>query len=157
MTSRLAVSLAFILIGVSFTSHNTAGLAKLRSRTHKFCDRHPAQVRNCLTCRVSAPITAIKCNDKDEVTIVHLGHRPMLTRNCPTVNLSGLAGTISPDGKTIGFDSADASKHLSSNEGHGTQGSVPKLVGSDYYSEALNFVTSAARQIHEVLRLIRIR
>jgi hypothetical protein len=63
---------------------------------------------------------------------------------------------IPPGGKTIAFSPADATKHMSSQEGH-TQAVVSRLVGPDYHSEALDFVTTAARQIHEVLGLISIK
>jgi Tol biopolymer transport system component len=65
-----------------------------------------------------------------------------------------VVGTISPDGKTITFNSPEAAKLVSSQEGH-TQGAVFKLVGSDYHSEAFEFITTAARQIREVLGLMR--
>ena len=106
MKSRLAVSLAFILIGVSFTSHNTAGLAKLRSRTHKFCGRYPVQVCNCLTARDSALMSAIRCNNKDEVKMNHLDGEKSLRTCPPAVHQPRLKGPISPADQSIDFDSA---------------------------------------------------
>lgn len=147
MKSRLAVSLAFILIGAIFTSHNTAAFAKLRSRTRKVCGRYSEQVCNRLTARESAPMSAIKCNNKDEVKMIHLdGEKPLVKRICPGVNRPGLVGPISPDDKNIGFDSAVADKRVKSREGNNTQGSVPKVVGFGYHNDALDFVT---RALHE--------
>jgi hypothetical protein len=83
MKSRLTVSLLFILIGATFTSDATAGLEKLRSWTGKVCSRCAAQVYNRLSFRDSALTSAIKRNDKDEVTMNHLdGDRLLLQQNC---------------------------------------------------------------------------
>jgi hypothetical protein len=157
MKSRLAVSLLFILIASTFVSDATAAFEKLRSWTGKVCGRCAVQICNRLTPRDSALMSAIKGSDQDGVTMIHLdGDRLLLRQNCATANQAHVVGTISPDGKTITFNSPEATKLVSSPEGH-TPGVVFKLVGSDYHSEAFEFITTAARQIHEVLGLMRLK
>jgi hypothetical protein len=157
MKSRLAVSLLFILIAANFTSDATAAFKKYRSWTGKICGRGASQVRHRLTPRDSAPMGAIKSNDKDEVTMIQLDDdRLPLRQNCTSAHQPRVVGTISPEGKVITFNSADATKLVSLQEGH-TQGIVLKLVGSHYHSGAFDFVTTAARQIRQLLCLIRIK
>jgi hypothetical protein len=157
MKSRLAVSLLLILIASTFASDAAAAFEKLRSWTGKVCGRYAVQVCNRLTLRDSALMSAIKCSNKDGVTMIHLdGDRVLLGRNCAAANQECVVGTISPDGETITFNSPEATKLVSSLEGH-TQGVVFKLVGSDYRNKSLEFITTATRQIHEVLWLMGIK
>ena len=155
MKSRLAVSLLFILIAATFSSDATASFEKLRSWTTKVCGR--SVIGNRLTPRDSALMSAIGSRDTDEFTMIQLdGDRLVLGQNCATANQLCAVGAISPDGKTITFNSAEATKLVTSLAGH-TQGVVFKLPGSDDHSTAFDFVTTAAEQIHEVLGLMRIR
>jgi hypothetical protein len=157
MKSRLAVSLLFILIASTFASDATAAFKKLRSWTGKVWGRCAVQVCNRLTPRDSALVSAIRGSDKDGVTMIHLaGDRLLLGENCATANQARVVGTISPDGKTITLNSPEATKLLSSQEGD-TPGVVFKLVGSDYHSEAFEFITTAAGQIRDVLGLTRLK
>jgi Tol biopolymer transport system component len=96
---------------------------------------------------------AVKGGDKDGVTMIHLdGERVLLGQNCGRANQGCVVGTISPDGKTITFNSEEATKLVGSQEGH-TKVVVFKLVGSD--DQPLEFITTAARQIHQALGLMR--
>jgi hypothetical protein len=157
MESRLEVSLLFILIASTFASDATAAFDRLRSWTGKICGRCTVQVCNRLTPRDSARVSTIKGGDRDGVTMIHLdGDRPLLRQIRATANQAHVAGTISPDGKTITLNSPEAPKLVSSEEAH-TQGDILKRVGSDYHSEAVEFITTAARQIHEVLGLVRLK
>lgn len=156
MKSRLEVSLLFILIASTFASDAIGAFEKLRSWTGKVCGRCAVQVCNHFTPRYSALMSAIKGSDKDGVTMIHLdGDRLLLRQNCATADRARVVGTISPDGKAITFNSPEATKLVSSQEGH-TLGVVFKLVGSGYHS-AFEYITTAARQIHEVLGLMRIK
>ena len=155
MKSRLAVSLLFILITSTFTSDAAVAFEKFTSWTGKAYGRCAAQVCNRLTPRASAVMSAIKGSDKDGLRMIYLnGDRLLLGQNCASANQACVVGTISPDGKTITFNSPEATKLVSSQEGD-TQGVVFKLVGSDYQSQAFEFITTAARQINEVLGLMR--
>jgi hypothetical protein len=157
MKSRLAVSLLLILIASTFASDAAAAFEKLRSWTGKVCGRYVVQVCNRLTLGDSALMSAIKCSNKHGVTMIHLdGDRVLLGQNCTTANQECVVGTISPDGKTITFNSPEATKLVSSLAGH-TQGVVFKFVGSDYRNKSLEFITTATRQIHEVLWLMGIK
>jgi len=157
MKSRPAVSLLFILIASTFAPDATAAYGKLRLWAGKVGGRFAVQVCDRLTAHDSARMSAIKGGDKDGVMMMHLdGDQMLLGQNCATRNQACVVGTISPDGKTITLNSPDATKLLSSQEGH-TQGVVFKVVGSDYHSEATEFMTTAARQIREVLSLMRIK
>jgi hypothetical protein len=157
MKSRLAVSLLFILIASAFALDATGAFRHLRSCTDKVRGRSAVQVGNRLKPEASAPLNAIKGSDKGNVTMIHLdGDRVLLGQNCATANQTCVVGTISPDGKTITLNSPEATKVVSSQEGH-TQAAVFKLVGSDYHSEAFEFITTAAGQIREVLVLMRVK
>ena len=157
MKSRLAVSLLFILIAATFTSDATAAFEKLRSWIGKIRGCCTAQVCNCFTPRDSALMSDIRGKEKDKVTMIHLdGDGLPLKRNCATASQPRVVGTISSEGNNITCNSADATKLVSSREVH-SQGIVFKLVGSHNHSEAFDFITTAARQIHELLSLMRIK
>lgn len=157
MKSRLAVSVLFILIASTFTADATAAFEKLRSWTGKVYGRCAVQVCNGVSPRHSARRNAIQGSDKDGVTRLHLdGGRLLLGEDCAGQNQACVVATISPDGKTITFNSPEATKLVSSEEGQ-AQGAVFKLVGSDDHSEGFEFLTTAARQVHEVLELMRIK
>ncbi|PYX09790.1 MAG: hypothetical protein DMG88_04870 [Acidobacteria bacterium] len=125
MKSRLAVSLLSILIASSFASDAAAAFEKLKSWTGKVCGRYAVQVCNRLTLRDPALMSAIKCSNRDGVTMIHRdGDRVLLGQNSATANMQGV---------------------------------VFKLVGSDYRNKSLEFITTATRQIHEVLWLMGIK
>ena len=157
MKSRLAVSLLFILIAAAFTSDATAAFEKLRSWTGKIRGCWTAQVCNCLTPRDSALISDIRGKEKGKVTMIHPDRDGLpLKRNCATASQPRVVRTISPEGNNITCNSADATKLVSSREVQ-SQGLVFKLVGSHNHREAFDFITTAARQIHELLSLMRIK
>ena len=155
MKSRLAVSLLFILIAANFTSNAIAAFERYKSWTGKVCVRGAFQVRDRLMPRESAPARAIQGNDKDKGTMNQLdGKRLPIQQNCGA-NQSRLARTISPD-NIIAFNSGNASELVSSEEGH-RQGILFKLIGAHYLNEAFDFITTGARQIHELLSLISLK
>jgi hypothetical protein len=157
MKSRLAVSLLFMLIAATFTSDAIAAFERVRSWTGKISGHCGAQVCNRHTARDSALISAVKRIDQDEVTMIHLdGDRLAFNQDCATANQSCVVRTISTKGKTITLNSGNATKVVSSQEGN-AQGIQFKLVGSHYHGEAFDFITTAARQIHELLSLMRIK
>ena len=152
MKSRLAVSVLFILIAATFTSDATAAFKKVRSWAGRGCERRAAESWN----RNSALTSALQYDDTGRVAMIHLGSdRLLLSQNCAAGEQPRVVGTISPDGKTITFRSADA--HFVSPHGGPMQGVVFKLVGSDYLGEGFDFIRTAAGQIHEVLELMRIK
>ena len=154
MKSRLAVSVLFTLIAATFAPDAIGAFDKLRSWTGKLGDCISSQVCNRVTSRVSAPTNAAKAGDAERAALICLdGGRPSLTQNCAIGNQPRVVGTISPDGKTITFNSLDATRILSSHEGC-PQGVVFKLAGSDR-SETFEFIKTATSQVHEVLDLIR--
>ncbi len=156
MKSRLAVSILFTLIAATFTSDAIGAFDKLRSWTGKLGDRISTQVCNRVTSRDSAPTSALKAGDAERAAIICLdGSHQSLTQNCAIGNEPRMVGTISPDGKTITFNSLDATKILSSHEGC-PQGVLFKLAGSDR-SETFEFIRTATRQVHEVLDSMRIK
>jgi hypothetical protein len=153
MKSRLAVSLLFMLIAANFTSDATAAFEKLKAWTGKIRGHCAAQVCNRLSSRDSVPMSGIKSNDKEEVTMIHLDGDDLLPKqNCATANQSGVVRTISTESKTTSLNPANATKLVSSQ-----QGIVLKLVSSRYHSGAFDFVTTASRQIRQLLCLIRIK
>src|SRR5947209_931593 len=77
-------------------------------------------------------------------------------QNCGTANQPCVMGTISPDGKTITFNLPEATGLVSSQEEH-TRSVVYKLVSSENNGEAFEFITTAGRQIQQVLSLIRLK
>ncbi len=139
MKSRLAVSLLFILIAGMFTCHHFQKLRAWRTKV----GRCTPQVYERLTARASALTSAIKQNR-------------LLKQTCATADLRCRLGTTSPDGKTISFDSTEAKRLVSSPEGH-TKGIVLNIVGSDYHNRAFDFITTAVRQVHEMLGLMRMK
>ena len=154
MKSRLAVSLLFILIASTFAADATGAFEKLRSWTGKVSGRRAVQAGNCLTRRVSAWISTIG-SDKGAVTVIQFdGGRLLIRQNFANVDQRRWVGTISPDGTTITFNSPDPTKLASSQERQ-TQSLVFKLVGSDNHDDTFKFITTAARQIGEVLDLMR--
>ena len=125
MKSRLAVSLLFVLIASTFAADATAAFERFRSWTSKVWGRSAVHVSNRLTPGDSRLMSAIKGSDKDGVTMIHLdGDRLLLSQNCATRNQAGVVGTISPDGKTITFNSPEATGLVNSRDGQ-TLGAVP--------------------------------
>jgi hypothetical protein len=157
MKSRLAVSLLFMLIAATFTSDAIAAFERVRSWTGKISGHCGAQVCNRRTPRDSALMGAIKANDKDGLTMIHLdGDRLPFKQNCATATQSCVVRTISTEGNIITLNSGNATKVVSWQEGN-AQGILLKLVGSHYHGETFDFITTAARQIHELLSLMRIK
>jgi hypothetical protein len=64
--------------------------------------------------------------------------------------------TISTERKIITVNSGNATRVGSSQEGN-AQGILFKLVGSHYHSEGFDFITTAARRIHDLFGLMRIK
>lgn len=156
MKSRLAVSVLFTLIAATFASDAIGAFEKLRSWTGKLGDCISTQVCNRGTSRDSAPTSALKAVAEERAAIICLdGGRRLLTQTCPTGSQPGVVGTISPDGKTITFNSPDATRISSSHEGC-PQGVVLKLAGSDR-SETFEFIRTATTQINQVVALMRIK
>jgi hypothetical protein len=151
MKSRLAVSVLFILIAATFASDATAAFKKVRSWAGRGCERR-AEVWN----RNSALASALQSDDTVKAAMIHLGgDRLLLSQNCAAGEQPRVVGTISPDGKTITFRGAESD--FVSPHGGPMQGVVFKLVGSDYLGEGFDFIRTAARQIREVLELMRIK
>lgn len=156
MKSRLAVSVLFTLIAATFAPDAIGAFVKLTSWTGRLYDRYSIEVCNRLTSRNSAPTSALKTGDAEMAAMICLDGAPQsLTQNCAIGNQPRTVGTISPDGKTITFNSLDAAKILSSHEGC-PQGVVFKLAGFDR-PETFEFITTATRQVHEVLDFMRIK
>jgi hypothetical protein len=157
MKSRLAVSLLFIVTAANFTSDAIAAFEKVKSWTGTIYGRCTSQACHRLAPRDCAPRSAIKSHNKDEVDMIHLeGARLLRKQDCGAGNQSPVAKAIATEGKMITFDSASATKLVSSQEVH-TQGILLKLLGARYHGGAFDFVTTAARQIRQLLCLIRIK
>jgi len=157
MKSRLAVSVLFTLIAATFTSDAIGAFEKFRSWAGRLCDHRSIQVSNCVSSHDSAPASALKAGNEERAATICLdGGRQPISQNGATGNQLCVVGAISADGKTITLNSLDATKTLSSHEGC-LQGVVFKLAGSDHGSESFEFIRTAARQVHEVLDLMRLK
>jgi hypothetical protein len=92
---------------------------------------------------------------QDPITMFHLdGDRVMLNHYCDSGNQPNMAGTISPDGKTITFDFLDATNLLSSQPGH-MQHVVFNLIDSDHHTELWQFAMTDGHRMGEVIDLKR--
>lgn len=157
MKSRVAVSLIFMLIAATFASDAAAAFKKVRSWTGGGCDRRTGAVENHITSPNSAAMRAIRGGDEGRVMMIHLdGDRLLLSKDCANGGQLCVVGTISPDGKTITLNSSGDNNVPSSHEGH-MQGLVYKLVAADSRNDRLEAITTAAKQIREVLELIRLK
>jgi hypothetical protein len=157
MKSRVAVSLLFMLIAATFASDATAAFKKVRSWRGRGCYRRTVEVENHITSPDSAPMRAIQGGDEGRVMMIHLdGDRLLLSQNCNNGSQSCVVGTISPDGTTITLNSLGDNNVPSSLEGH-VQGRVFKLVGSHSRTDRFEAITTAAKQMREVLELIRLK
>ena len=157
MKSRVAVFLLFMLIAATFASDATAAFKKLRSWTSRGCDRHTVAVENHVTSPNSAGMRAVQGGDEVRVMMIDLdGDRLLLSQDCADGGQLCVVGTISPDGKTITLNSPGDNNVLSSHEGH-MQGLVYRLVAADSRNDRLEAITTAAKQIREVLELIRLK
>jgi hypothetical protein len=125
MKSRFAVSVLFILIASTFTSDAIGAFEKLRSWTGMLCDHYSMPACNRVSSRLSAPISVLNARDKRS------------------------AGSMRLDGgrQPLGQDCAT-----------GNQACVAGAIspGSrDQSPESCKGVRKAARQIREVLDLMR--
>ena len=157
MKSRVAVSLLFMLIAATFASDATAAFKKVRSWTGRGRDRHTVAVENRVTSPNSAGRRAVRGGDEGRVMMIDLdGDRLLLSQDCADGGQLCVVGTISPDGKTITLNSPGDNNVSSSHEGH-MQGLVYRLVAADSRNDRLEAITTAAKQIREVLELIRLK
>ena len=155
MKSRVAVSLLFILIAATFASDTTAAFKKLRSWTGRGCDRRTVAIENHVMSS-AAGMRAVHGGDEGRLMIDLDGDRLLLSQDCADGGQLCVVGTISPDGKTITLNSPGDNKVPSSHEGH-VQGLVYRLVAADSRNDRLEAITTAAKQIREVLELIRLK
>ena len=158
MKSRLAVSILFTLIASTFASDVTTAFEKFRSWTIKACSRG-AEIRQCLITRESAVVNAIKGSESDGVTMIQLdGDRLLLTR-AAEAQQPLVVGTISPDGRTITFNSLDGTRFPNSQPERAVVFKIagPDQHNGDEHNEAFGFITTALRQMREVLVLMRIK
>jgi hypothetical protein len=151
MKSRLAVSVLFILIAATFTPDVAAVFERLRTWTATVWGHYAIQRRYLVTFRDWARMSAMRDGGKQGVMMIR-DHGLPLSRNSATENQPGVVRTIPPDGKTITSDSLDSTKLPRMHNRH--QRRFFKLVGSTYHGENLEFITAAAKQIHEMLDLI---
>ena len=157
MKSRVAVSLVFILIAATFASDATAAFKKLRSWTGRGCDRRTVAVENHVMSPNPAGMRAVHGSDEGRLMMIDLdGDRLLFSQDCAVGGQLCVVGTISPDGKTITLNSPGDNKVTSSHEGH-MQGLVYRLVAADSRNDRLEAITTAAKQIREVLELIRLK
>jgi hypothetical protein len=92
---------------------------------------------------------------EDPITMFHLdGDRLILNHYCDSGNQPRMAGTISPDGKTITFNFLDASNLLSSQPGH-MQHVVFNFIDSDHHTELWEFAMADGKQMGGLLELKR--
>jgi hypothetical protein len=91
----------------------------------------------------------------DPITMFHLdGDRLILNHYCDAGNQPRMAGTISPDGKTITFNFLDATNLLSSQPGH-MEHVVFNLIDSDHHTELWEFEMADGKQMGGLLDLKR--
>jgi hypothetical protein len=138
MKSRLAVSVLFTLIAVSFTSDTIGTVEKLRLWTGRLSDRYFMQVCNGVTVSNFAPPSTLKTADE------HTG------------NQRRALGAIGSAGNTITLNSVEATRILRSHE-RCLQDVILKFGSSNHRSESFMFIRTAARQIHEVVELMYIK
>jgi hypothetical protein len=92
---------------------------------------------------------------EDPITMFHLdGDRLILNHYCDSGNQPRMAGTISPDGKTITFNFLDATNLLSSQPGH-MQHVVFNFIDSDHHTELWEFAMADGKQMGGLLELKR--
>ena len=92
---------------------------------------------------------------EDPITMFHLdGDRLILNHYCDSGNQPRMAGTISPDGKTITFNFLDATNLLSSQPGH-MQHVVFNFIDSDHHTELWEFAMAGGKQMGGLLELKR--
>lgn len=91
----------------------------------------------------------------DPISMFHLdGDRLLMTHYCDAGNQPRMAGTISPDGKTITFDFLSATNLLSSQEGH-MQHVVFTLIDADHHTELWEFALVDGKKTGGLLDLKR--
>jgi hypothetical protein len=159
MNSRLAVSILFVLFAVAgFRTEANDTFKKLKTLQHSWADKVPggctaAEILNRFTSRVSAPKSEFH-GSKDMGTLIRAhGDCSVLARHCAPENQPCRSGSLSPDGKTNTSSFPDDANVASSQERH-RQRRVMNLIDSGRHSAAVERVTTAVRQMHEVLDLM---
>jgi hypothetical protein len=85
--------------------------------------------------------------NEDMVTMIHLdGDRLLATHYCSAGNQPRLKGTLSPDGKTVTFDFADATNLSSPQAGH-MQRLAITIYGPDHHTEEWTYVENGKETV----------
>lgn len=119
----------------------------------KGADGSPVQVSYRLTGGGSAMLSEIGGHHGDMISMFHMdGDRLLMTHYCAAGNQPRMAGTVSPDGKSISFNFVDGT-NLSAPAGHMEQ-VVLTLVDANHHIEEWTFVKEG-KELHERFDLQR--
>ncbi len=114
----------------------------------------PVNVSFRVTSAGSAIMSEIMGHE-DMITMFHMdGDRVLATHYCSTGNQPRMAGTLSPDGKTIKFNFADATNVLPSQPGH-MQSLTVTIIDANHHTEEWDFAANDGKSMHEVFDLTR--
>jgi len=165
MKPRIALSLVLVLIAATAFAADTAAtqsdaqqsfdkLKTLAGSWEGTFEGKPLHVTLRVTSMGNAILHEMKGGGPDDpITMLYVdGDRLILTHYCDAGNRPRMAGTISPDGKTITFNFLDVSG--STQHGH-MQSAVFSLVDADHHSEKWEFAMPDGKSMGGQLDLKR--
>jgi len=149
MKPRIALSVLFVLIAATSFAADTAvtqsdaqksfdKLKMLAGSWDGTFEGGPVHISLRVTSMGNAILHEMKGGGPENpITMLYVdGDRLILTHYCDAGNRPRMAGTISPDGKTVTFNFLDVSG--STQQGH-MQSAVFSLVDADHHSETWNY------------------
>ncbi|MGA6983082.1 MAG: hypothetical protein WCC95_22135 [Candidatus Sulfotelmatobacter sp.] len=146
MKARLTVPLVLLLIATAALSQTPAqqSFAQLKTLSGSWEGKNSKGMPLLVTFEDTAAGSALLSEihgdgPQDMVSMIHLdGSRLVMTHYCSVGNQPRMAGTASPDGKTITFDFFDATNLATPDAGH-MQRVVIAMLDSNHHTEDWTF------------------
>jgi len=154
MKSLRTVAITFFLLtATAFASDAQSAFARIKTLDGTWSGKtSEGKTVNVINRTISAG-SAIMSEIQDEqmISVFHMdGDRLLITHYCATGNQPRMAGTMSPDGKTITFDFVDATNVLASQPGH-MQRLVLTMLDDNHHTEEWEFLSKDGSLQHHVL------